>query len=63
MLRFDRKQQNSVKQLSFNKIFKIKYKILYKEKRAGWNFILIFQVIIFKLVLFKMLNSTFIFIF
>ena len=33
MLRFDRKQQKSVKQLSFNKIFKIKFKILYEEKR------------------------------
>ena len=55
MLRSDRKQQNSIKQLSFNKIFKIKLEILYKEKRAGWNFILIFQIIIFKLILFKIL--------
>ena len=35
MLRFDRKQQNSVKQLSFNKK-KIKKKT--KKKRGRWNF-------------------------
>ena len=43
MLRFDRKQQNYVKQLSFNKIFLIKNKIVRGEYiRIFFHFLFLF---------------------